>query len=375
MTVTYDFGARHPDDLDDDEGRPAPFPTTPLGALAADVRRRPPRRFLVSGLLVERDYGVIGAASKFGKSLFLADLAVNVASGGRFLGRFACEAPGRVLLFAGEGGDAKFVRRTEAISRFYEVDHDALDIHLLMRAPRLKMLAEVKRLRSTVEDLRPALTIVDPAYLALGGAKSSQLIEMGEVLQQAQEVCQEAGSALLFAHHWNETGTGTGSGRFSGTGFEQWARTMFSGHKQTAATTPEGGERAVLGLEVRGDELADVTVRYRRTVWVDDRTDPTSAMHYEVEVLDDVDPPAADEHTAGMKPAARRVLEVLRKAGRWLDCRDIGDELAQQGNPLKRRTILEACQVLEQAGLVERDERFGNAATLFRAHLGAGNAP
>lgn len=352
-----------------------PFPMIRLGELAAQVHAEPPRRFLVDQLFIEGDYGVIGAASKFGKSLFIADLAVNVAAGGRFLGRYQCDAPGRVIIFVGEGGKKKLIRRTEAIARFYELDHDALDVYPYMGSPRLTNAQQVQRLIDTVAEHRPALTIIDPAYLALGGATASKLYDMGAVLQDAQAACQAYGSALLFAHHWNETGTGTGSGRFSGTGFEQWSRIMFSGHKQSFTVTPEGGERALLQLEVRGDELADQTIRYRRTVWVDDLTNLESRMHYRVEVLDDVEAPEADTHTAGMKPAARRVLEVLRKAGKWIDARDIGDALADEGRPLKRRTILEACQQLEKAALIERDDRFGNAATLYRAHLGAGNAP
>jgi hypothetical protein len=351
-----------------------PFPTTRLGALAAQVRAEPPARYLVDRLIIAGDYGVIGAASKFGKSLFVADLAVNVAAGGKFLGRYGCSTPGPVVLFAGEGGRRKFVRRTEAIARHYELDHDSLNVHVRMATPRLMNAEHVRHLEATVAELKPVLTIIDPAYLALGGAQSSKLLDMGEVLRAPQEVCQAHGSALLFAHHWNETGTGTGTARFSGTGFEQWARIMFSGHKQSATTTAEGGERAVLQLEVRGDELSDEVIRYRRTVWVDDLTDPNSAMHYEVEVLNDDEPVDTDEDTAGMKPAARRVLVVLRTAGKWLDARDIGDVLAGEGRPLKRRTILEACQALEKAGLIERDDRFGNAATLYRAHLGAGNA-
>ena len=95
----------------------------------------------------------------------------------------------------------------------------------------------------------------------------------------------------------------------------------------------------------------------------------------ELEVLDDDDVPALSAETAGMKPSAARVLNVLRTTGRWMDKRDIGDDLAKEGHPLKARTILDATQVLEQTGLIERDDRFGNAATLFRAHLGGGNAP
>ena len=115
---------------------------------------------------------------------------------------------------------------------------------------------------------------------------------------------------------------------------------------------------------------ADIT--FRRRVWVDDIDDLSTPMHYEVELIEDDEPELA-EGLEGFKPAARRVLAVLVATGRWMDQREIGDVLANEGHPLKRRTILEAAKSLEDQGLVERMSPAGPVSDLFRAQSAVGN--
>jgi len=50
---------------------------------------------------------MLAAEFKAGKTWAITDLAVSVASGTPWLGIFPVDAPGPVLLFAGEGGNAR----------------------------------------------------------------------------------------------------------------------------------------------------------------------------------------------------------------------------------------------------------------------------
>lgn len=351
---------------------PTPFAARRIGDMAALVDAAPVPRFIVRRLLVEGDYGTAGAEKKFGKSWLMADLAVNVAAGGSFLGQFLVDVAGTVLLFAGEGGRRKIVRRMRAVAAFYGHDLTHLPLWVYERAPKLANAEQVERLRATVADVRPLLVIVDPAYLAIGGAETSNIASMGVLLERAQFIAQEAGAALLFSHHWNKTGQGTTADRFTGAGFAEWSRVLISGstmssnvNKATGATT------RVCKLEVTGDEVADTEVIYRRRVWTDDPDDLTSTMHYEVEVLDDVEDAATDD-TSGLKPAARRALKVLRNhPGAWLDHVQIGDELAHEGHPLKKRTILEAGQALVEAQLAAESGGVGTVRKTWCARESA----
>jgi hypothetical protein len=353
----------------------AAFPTRRIGELAAIVDAAPAPRFVVRRLLVEADYGVVGAEKKFGKTFAMGDLAVNVAAGGSFLGHYAVDRAGPVLLFAGEGGRRKIVRRCRAIAGHYGIALDDLELHVYERAPKLADAAQVEMLRATVEVVAPVLVIVDPAYLSLAGAETSNLAAMGVLLERAQIICQDAGSALLLSHHWNKTGSGTTAARFTGAGLAEWGRVLISGSTLSRNTDTETqATTAVCKLEIIGDELADIEISYRRRVWVDDPDDLASPMHYEVGVVDD-ETPAAPEDAPGMKPAAARVLRILRATGVWLDYVQIGDALANEGHPLKKRTILEAGQALVAEGLAEEDGGLGAIRKTFRAHLDPGNVP
>lgn len=359
-----------------------PFPAMRIGEMAALVDAAPTPRFVIRRLLVEGDYGVLAAEKKFGKSLAMADAAVNVAAGGSFLGTHPVDVQGPVLLFAGEGGRRKIVRRTRAIAAFYDHDHDSLPLHVYERAPKLANAEQVERLALTVAAVQPVLTIIDPGYLAISGAETSNLTSMGTLLERAQIVAQDAGSALLISHHWNKTGQGTGADRFTGTGFAEWGRVLMSGSTLSNNTDKDTGMTTrVCKLEVTGDEIGDTEILYRRRVWVDDPNDLASAMHYDVQIVEaaDANATAAPAEVAGLKPAARRVLEVLRaRAGQWMDSVQIGDVLAQTGMPLQKRTILEAGQALVEKGLASESGGTATVRKTFTAHTpspnGGGNA-
>ena len=105
----------------------------------------------------------------------------------------------------------------------------------------------------------------------------------------------------------------------------------------------------VLAVEVIGGELADLAFRVRRTVRAQGPTDLASPLHYAVEVLpEDTEDggPAAE-----LKPSRRWVLAALRAWGAMQSVAQLGDRTAADGHQLKARTIQEALNDLEAAGL------------------------
>jgi hypothetical protein len=114
-------------------------------------------------------------------------------------------------------------------------------------------------------------------------------------------------------------------------------------------TSPDGASTVVLAVEVIGGEVADLAFRVRRTVRAEDPTDLASPLHYAVEVLPEdtgEDGPAGD-----LKPSRRWVLQVLRAGGAMQTVAQLGDRTAADGHQLKARTIQEALNDLEAAGL------------------------
>jgi hypothetical protein len=313
-------------------------------------------------------YGVLAAEKKVGKTWLALDLAVAVASGGAWLGAYPVETPGPVLVFLGEGGERKMVRRLQAICAAKGVRLAELRIRLCHRAPSLASSDHLEEIRREVRRTAPALVIVDPLYLSATGAKSADLYAMGAVLAGIQSVCQEAGAALLIVTHWNKTGEGHGAHRMTGAGPAEWGRVLVSVGKEHLATEKDRSTVATLRLTFEGDEIPETELRLCRRIWADNPDDLASALHYELEVLTG---PEAEGEAKEMRPADRRVLAVLRAADDWLDVKEIGDRLAADESgfaPLKTRTIQASCKALVGAGYA-RAAGMGPTAHKWRAQL------
>jgi hypothetical protein len=319
-------------------------------AAVVDARGRP--RFLLRGIWPEGDYGVIGGPEKAGKSWAVGmDLAVSVASGTPWLGIFEVDAPGPVVLFSGEGGERKVIRRMRAVCEARSLELEQLPIRVCLRVPHLSDVEIMAVVEKELEDTRPALVIVDPLYLAARGANGSDLYEMGSHLERVQLLCQARRASLAVSHHWNKTGTGTGAERFSGTGPAAWGRVLVSaapvGRSYEDPLT--GATTVVLDLWIKGDETADRVVRIRRRVWADDPADLLSALHYEVTELERE---SDDPRVRDRPPAERKVFAVLLD-GRQRTVRQIGDDVAARFGPLTRPTIQRALMALDDDDLVD----------------------
>lgn len=333
------------------DGPPADLRIRGIRDVAAEVDLAPPVKFLLKPLWASDAYGAIAGADKSGKTFTIADVGVSVASGTPWLGHFDTETPGPVLMFLGEGGPRKLIRRLRAICAGRDIVLEDLPLRVCFRVPHLSKKEHLAQIARELE-LQPAvLTIVDPLYLAAHGAKGSDLYEMGAHLEAIQHVTQDAGSALMLTPHFKK-GEDVGIRRMSGVGPSAWGRvlgTVDVKHRQTDSETMATTVAAVLAFT--GDEIAEMEFRLRRKVWADDPDDLSSALHYEVEVIPAELP--ADGEFASHPPAVQRVANVLRVEGGPLSTSEIGDQLAEEGAPLKKRTIQDAVKRLRADGIVE----------------------
>jgi hypothetical protein len=338
----------------------------PLADLVNRVRNSPGPRFLFGGVWAEGDYGVFSAEDKAGKSWTAMDAGISVATGTPWLSLFKVEAPGAVLMFLGEGSGRKVERRMSAIAESRGHDITKLPIRVCLRVPHLSNRAHLDILEDEVSRYRPKLIVIDPFYLAARGAKSQDLFAMGELLEGVQHLAQSIGAALLVTHHWNKTGEGTGARRMTGVGPSAWGRVLVSAAKKKTFTDPDTKETVVmLEMEFQGDEIAEQTIYLRRRVWADNPADLKSAMHYEVSPIEGLSAPTGDP--TGLRPSTQKVLAVLsRSTEAWESVRTIGDQLAEQGGPLKDRTIQDALQTLKKRNLVECEDTVTGSAGLWR---------
>jgi AAA domain len=326
-----------------------------LAAVLARVQAAGPPTWLIEGVWPRDAYGVFAAEDKAGKTWAILDLAVSVAAGAPWLGHFSCPASGPVLVFLGEGGERAMVRRLRAICAHKHLDLNELAtrrlLRLCFRVPKLTSGQELQAVAGELHAHSVALVVLDPLYLAVAGAATgADLYAMGAVLSGIQGVCQRAGAALVVVTHWNKTGEGRGAKRISGVGPGAWGRVLASAGVAHRTTSADGASTVVLAVEVIGGELADLAFRVRRTVRAEDPTDLASPLHYAVEVLPE-DPDDLEGAAADLKPSRRWVLAALRAGGAMQSVAQLGDRTAADGHQLKARTIQEALNDLEAAGL------------------------
>jgi hypothetical protein len=155
-------------------------------------------------ILALGEVGVLGSASKVGKTWATIDAALAVATGRNWMNHFVCK-PGRVLYINMELGGRAFVRRTEM-----------LIAKRGLRASEVMPNIRIWHLRNAsigaVEELGTALAmhgekfdlvILDPLYKLLGNREENSNGDMGELMQVIRErFCNDDKTAVLIVHHF-----------------------------------------------------------------------------------------------------------------------------------------------------------------------------
>lgn len=330
------------------EMQSAPAQVVDIVELAAYVDALGPVGYLVRPLWPADAYGVLGAQDKAGKTWMATDLGVSVATGTPFLGRFAVDAAGSVLIYCGEGGARNIVRRVRAVAASKGVAFDSLrgKLRVSERAPQIADSAALERvLTDLVRHDGTRLVIIDPLYLAAAGADGSNLYKMGEALTGIQTVCQAAGAALAVTTHWNKTGSGKGASRFTGVGPGAWGRVLGSGEVLPSSRSVDGRSEVDIAWEFTGSEIPETTFQVHREVWADDPDNLASPLHYVVNVLDGF-------ALMGQRaPSEAKVLEVLTdRAGTKLTRVQV-EELTG----LKRTAVQGALSSLSGSGTIRTE--------------------
>lgn len=324
-----------------------------------DVRNREPRKWIVEGLIAETQYGVLSKVDKGQKTWDAMDLAVSIVTGTPWLGIFPVLVTGPVVVFAGEGDDDEYIARFDAVcaSKGVAPNETAENVTICFRVPTLSNEQVMDEVQAHLDEHEPTMVILDPLYLAVGGASGSDLYAMGEVLSKLQYAVQAVKAALVVLTHHKKGDSSDPFGKITGVGPGAWGRFLIVGDITDRHEDPDhpGGSVVTTRMEFRGGRIADKDVTYRRRIWSDDPADLSAPLHYTMERLESAAIPA---ELAGLRPAHRRVLDALRAdPGSWLDAKVIGDLLAKDssgGGPLKKRTIQDAGKVLVEEGWADR---------------------
>ena len=166
------------------------------------INNMPDKKWLIDGLIGEKEVGILYGKSGSGKTFVAIDLMMSAVDGKHFAGKFNLDRPLTVAIATGEGGLALKKRIVAAREfhntkngdnaqifvnglRFYDDEHIA------------SFVEEWKRFENRQLDL----LIVDTLSAAMGGNDDASGREMGVVFQRARYLADELGCTVLFVHH------------------------------------------------------------------------------------------------------------------------------------------------------------------------------
>ena len=158
-------------------------------------------RWLIEGLWADEAVGIVGGEPKSFKSFLVLDMAVAVASGSPCLRHFPVAHTGRVLLYAAEDALQVVRRRLEGICHLTHLNLAQLDIQVIT-APSLRLdtLEDQKRLRFTIEQLRPRLLLLDP-FVRLHRIDENASSDVAAILAYFRELQRLFHLAVVVVHH------------------------------------------------------------------------------------------------------------------------------------------------------------------------------
>ena len=135
---------------------------------------------MVEGVLVEREPLVIAAQLKTMKSTIAVALAIALALGRPFLGKFWVTEAVNVLLINGESGLSTLqdTARRIAASHGYALS-DLGRLYWSTDLPRLGIDEHLAALRDAITDDEIAVLIIDPLYFCLPGTDAGNLMIFG----------------------------------------------------------------------------------------------------------------------------------------------------------------------------------------------------
>ncbi len=160
--------------------------------------------YLINGILVRGQPGVIAGPKKTLKTNISIDLALSLSSGGRFLGHFEADLEVRVGVMSGESGAATIqeTARRIAASKASRLQ-DFGNVIWSFALPQLNNAEHIEALHRFITTHRLDVLILDPTYLMMLGLgnDAGNLFAVGSFLKSLGDLAQATGCTPLLCHH------------------------------------------------------------------------------------------------------------------------------------------------------------------------------
>ena len=174
--------------------------------------------WLIEDLWTSSAVGWIAGTPKSYKSWTALEMAVSIASGTPYLGRFRVHRRGKALVYLAEDALPAVRERLEALASEHGVSLDDLDLDVITASSmRLDLLRDQVRLQKTVRALAPRLLVLDP-LVRIHRADENSSAEISSLLAYLRELQRELDVAIVVVHHVRKSGASVAGQGLRGSG-------------------------------------------------------------------------------------------------------------------------------------------------------------
>jgi hypothetical protein len=159
---------------------------------------------IIDGLISEKEFHILSAPSKVGKTILGLNLAIAVAMGQRFLGYFR-SLENSVFIIQTEVSDAMFSTRLRQMLDGLGLKEPPTNLHIASQRIKLDEPDGLKDLKLKIKELGIKLLILDPFY-TLHNSDEDKAKDMAPLLANLREMIIEMGVTCILIHHQGKMG-------------------------------------------------------------------------------------------------------------------------------------------------------------------------
>jgi len=177
--------------------------------------------YIVEGLFVDKAPLIVGGREKCFKTSLTMDLAISLATGKPFLGRFPIVQTRHVTFFTAEIGEAAGKLLVKRVREAKDIPIGQIgDLNIITEVPafsvskvydkrgNVELVPSVDRkFRMYLDSVETDVIIFDPLYFCLQGSDVGDMYAIGAVLKVITDLCKDRNIWPIFCHHARKDST------------------------------------------------------------------------------------------------------------------------------------------------------------------------
>lgn len=187
--------------------------------------------YFIENVFSKRQPMAIVAPQKANKTNIACDMAISLATGQPFLGKFRVTAPVNTAIFSCESGEPTLQETNRRVALSKGIPPSTIqNLYYCFDIPSLDSASDLRKIRRFIEQNEIQVLIIDPFYLTANlGQDAGNLFIVGEKLKALTKLMQETGCSIVLIHHTRKN-TGQKEGaeprmeNIAYSGLPQWMR-------------------------------------------------------------------------------------------------------------------------------------------------------